>query len=228
MKLHYQIMKTTIGAVFNISTTLAHIILGIPPIDILNTSNLIKHYLKLMLNDTPEDKLKEFLIKQVENEEYESVLNHSIRQVMNFLRWKITAYPDSVQEHEKAKILSRDPKEFVNLNPNSCKYTRAIMNKYIEHLWMKSVQNEYLLKGQNISPYPKLQPLPIKKGTSRKTEVTIMSFFYENNLLNHFLYRYNPTKFITPLCDCGEEEQTAHHILFRCKLVEDDLRHRSY
>ena len=228
MKLHYQIMKTTIGAVFNISTTLAHIILGIPPIDILNTSNLIKHYLKLMLNDTPEDKLKEFLIKQVENEEYESVLNHSIRQIMNFLRWKITAYPDSVQEHEKAKILSRDPKEFVNLNPNSCKYTRAMMNKYIEHLWMKSVQNEYLLKGQNISPYPKLQPLPIKKGTSRKTEVTIMSFFYENNLMNQFLYRYNPTKFITPLCDCGEEEQTAHHILFRCKLVEDDLRHRSY
>ena len=60
-----------------------------------------------MLNVTPEDKLKEFLIKQVENEEYESVLNHSIRQVMNFLRWKISVYPDSLQENEKAKIVSR-------------------------------------------------------------------------------------------------------------------------
>ena len=227
MKLHYQILKSSIGAVFNINATLAHIILGIPPIDILNRCNLIKHYLKLMLNETPEDKLKEFVVNEIEKEDHESVLSYSIRQVMKFLKWKITTNPESVDEFDKIKILSRDPKEFVKLNSNSCKYTRNMMNKYIEHLWKESVHNEYLLNGQNISPTPNLKLMPIR-GTSRKIEVAIMSFFYENNLMNHFLYRYNHTKFISPLCDCGEEEQTAHHLLFRCTFVENDLRHRAY
>ena len=51
-----------------------------------------------------------------------------------------------------------------------------------------------------------------------------MSMLYPNNILNSFLYRIDRDKFPTPLCSCDEEEQTAHHVLFRCKLGDPDIR----
>ena len=46
-KLWYKLLKTSIGAVFNISQITAEIILGIPPLKILNRVNTTKHYLKI-------------------------------------------------------------------------------------------------------------------------------------------------------------------------------------
>ena len=71
---------------------------------------------------------------------------------------------------------------------------------------------------------PKTQPLPIAIGTPRDIEVLTFSLFYENNLLNNFLYRYNPEVFTSPLCDCRQEEQTANHVLFRCPVINQQLR----
>ena len=88
-KLHYQILKTIIGAVFNVRTSVAHMILGIAPLEHINKCNLIKHYLKLMLNETPADKMKEFLAEDLRKEENKSVMFHPIKQVMKFLGWKI-------------------------------------------------------------------------------------------------------------------------------------------
>ena len=85
------------------------------------------------------------------------------------------------------------------------------MNKYIEYLWQSSVRNEYQLEGNYILPQPKVQPLPIRRGLARKTEVLLLSLFYENNLLNSFLHRYKSDIYISPLCDCGMEIQTPHH-----------------
>ena len=226
-KLFYKILKSTTGAVFNTRSSLIEIILGIPPINILNSVNETKHYLKLMLNKTPADKLKEFLMQELESEE-NSVFHHPVRQTMKFLLWKSTHYPDLICEADKLKIQSKNVKEFTKLNPNSCKYTQPIMTKYIEHLWSKSIKNEYQLEGHSIIPNPSVKPLPIPKGISRNIEVLILSLFYENNLLNSFLYRYNPDFFISPLCPCTQEEQTANHLLFRCPLVNNQLRSQAY
>ena len=228
IKLHYQILKTTIGAVFNLRTSVAHMILGIPPLDLMNKCNLIKHYLKLMLNEGPGDKLKEFVVEDLGKERNKSVLHHQIQQVMKFLLWKITMYPDSVEENDKQKILSKDSSEFVHLKPKSCKYTRPIMNRYMEHLWKNSLQNEYMLEGHSIMPIPSTRNLQIDKNTDRDEEILAMSLLYENNLLNQFLHRYNSAKFNNPLCDCGQEEQTSHHILFNCPLTDLDLRSQAY
>lgn len=230
-KLYYQIMKAAIGAVFNIRQSLAEIILGIPPINILNTANLIKHYLKIILNDSPGDKLKEFLIVELESEDdmrSRSVMHHPVRQVMKFLMWKITVYPESVSEIDKQKIESKNVEEFLHLDPHSCKYTKSMMDKYIEHLWKSSVQNEYLLEGHNILPIPTSHPLKIDRGVTREEEVLTLSLLYDNNLLNNFLYRYNSAVFTSPICDCGNEEQTAHHLLFRCELVDTNMRDQAY
>ena len=55
-----------------------------------------------------------------------------------------------------------------------------------------------------------------------------MSMLYPNNLLNSFLYRTDKDKFPTPLCSCGEEEQTAHHVLFRCKHSDPDIKEEMF
>ena len=227
-KLHYKILKTTIGAVFNVRTSVIHMILGIPPLDLMNKCNLIKHYLKLMLNETPGDKLKEFVVEDLGKEENRSVLHHPIRQVMKFLHWKISMYPDSVEENDKQKIHSRDTREFTHLNPKSCKYTRPMMNRYLEYLWKISLQNEYMSEGHSIMPIPSTRNLQIDKNTSRDEEILAMSMFYENNLLNKFLYRYDSAMFNTPLCECGQDEETPHHILFNCSLTESHLRSQAY
>ena len=184
-----------------------------------------------MLRDSPGDKLKEFLTEAVEAEveiRRGSEIHRALRQVMKFMRWKTLKYPESVSEIDTRKIESRNPTEFLNLTPSSCKYTKSMMGKYIEHLWRASLQNEFLLEGHSILPEPTSLPLPIDRATTREVEVLTMSLFHDNNLLNHFLHRFNSTLYTSPLCDCGNEEQTAHHVLFRCNLVDSDLRDQAF
>ena len=51
-----------------------------------------------------------------------------------------------------------------------------------------------------------------------------MSLFYKNNLFNYFLYFTEKKMCPSPLCSCGDEEQTAFHILCNCSLVDIELR----
>ena len=54
-----------------------------------------------------------------------------------------------------------------------------------------------------------------------------LGLFYKNNLLNSSLYRLG--KVPSPLCSlCATEEETADHILFRCRQVDLDLRQSAW
>ena len=228
-KLYYKILKSTIGAVFNIRQSLAEVIIGIPPINIVNTVNRTKHYLKVILCNSPVDRLREFIAEEVTSEDAGRCdTQHALRQVMSFLKWKKTNYPESVTDTDERRIYSRDITEYLSLSRRTCKYTKAMMTRYTEHLWKISLQNEFLLEGHSILPDPTMTPLPISRGTPRDVEVLAMSVLYENNLLNNFLHRFNSEQYPSPLCDCGVEEQTAHHILFRCPLVNSELRVRAF
>ena len=204
------------------------IILGIPPIDILNTTNEIKHYLKLIMNETPGDNLKQFIKEEVQQENQNSVLQKPLDQVQKFLKWKARNYPESMNAVDQLIIENNNIIDIFQLDPKSGKYTKGMINKYIEHLWQSSVRNEFQLEGHNILPEPKIQPLPIRRGIARKAEVQILSLFYENNLFNSFLYRYKSEIYTSPLCECGREDQTPHHILFRCNLVDNQLRSQAF
>ena len=227
-KLYYHILKVTVGAVFNVRLSLIETILGIPPISLINKTNEIKHYLKLMINESPGDQLKQFIQQEIQNDVQNSVLQQPLNQVLKFLNWKIRNYPQSVNAIDKFKIENNNFTEFLQLNPGSCKYTKGMMNKYIEHLWHNSIRNEYQLEGHSILPKPIIQPLPIRRGIARKTEVLLLSLFYENNLLNSFLHRYNSVVYTSPLCDCGGEVQTPHHVLFRCSFVDVQLKLQAF
>ena len=103
-------------------------------------------------------------------------------------------------------------------------FINLLMDKFTELIWQESVQNQLQLEGWPDIPRVSLSPLPLPHGTSREQEVLIMSLFDKNNLLNSFLFRHDESKWKTPLCSCGADEQTAIHLLTRCALVEDVVR----
>ena len=66
--------------------------------------------------------------------------------------------------------------------------------------------------------------LPVPTATARDAEVLIMSLLYKNNLFNSFLFHYDRTRWTSPLCTCGTEEQTALHLLTNCPYTDEDLK----
>ena len=224
--LYYKLLKTTIGPIFNIKSSIAEIILGLPPLAIQNKINQIKHFLKIIINDLPCDPLKNSIQKMSSNNPSPDLLI-SLRSVFKFLKWKIHIKPEEFSENDKIIICQNNFTKFHLLTPSSCKYTKPIITKYTEHLWEESVRNEFLAEGHSIVPKPSCQPLIINRNLSRIKEVKLMSMFYENNLLNSFLYRRNNPAAPSPNCSCGKGEQTAYHIVTQCDLVNPDLRRRA-
>ena len=201
--------------------------MGIPPIYISNEVNKVKHYLKLQMSQIPEDRLVSFMQGELKNTQHSEV-HRSIRTVFKFLKWKSGQYPDSVNSTDKEMITSSKLEDFFNLSTDTCKYTKATINRYTEHLWKKSIQNELQMEGYSAIPEPKCLPLQINASANRKVEVATMSLLYPNNLLNNSLHRIDAEKFQSPLCHCGSEVQSAHHILFRCALVDDTDKAQAY
>ena len=112
----YKIMKATIGAVFNIRQSLAEIILGLPPIFIVNETNKVKHYLKMQMSQIPEDRLKDLVDDEIRKNQ-PSEVRHAIRQVFKFLNWKLNVYPDSITQMDKDILQSGNIEEFCSLSP---------------------------------------------------------------------------------------------------------------
>ena len=215
--LYYKMVKSSIGAVLNIKQSYAEIILGLPPLNIVNEVNKIKHYLKINMSQLPDDKLRQLLLSELQNNP-DTTVSHSIRQVFKFLKWKLTNYPKSVCTTDINIIENSKLENFFDISPNSCKYTKTVIIKYTEYLWKKTLQNQLQLEGHNYILDPKCSPIQIPK-LSREEEVLLISMFYPNNLLNASLHNVNPDKFPNPICTCGEEHQTAFHILFHCRNV---------
>ena len=221
--LYYKMLKSTVGAVLNIRQSYAELILGLPPLNIVNEINKIKHFLKVNMTQLPDDRLRDCIRKDLFNN-LNSETAHSIRLVYKYLKWKMITYPETANDSDKIIIESGDLEKYFQITPGTCKYTKGIIVKYTEHLWKSSLQNELQSEGFSIIPEPKCTPVPTSKNLSREEEVMVMSMLYPNNTLNSVLHSINKEKFPTPLCQCGESRQTIHHVLFTCKNVEEELR----
>ena len=220
--LYYKMVKSSIGAVLDIKQSYAEAILGLPPLNIVNEVNKIKHYLKINMTRLPEDKLRELIKSEILQDTGNSV-THSIRQVFKYLKWKLINYPRTIQEADIDIIENGRVEEFFSISLNTCKYTKDIMTKYTEYVWKKSLKNQLQNEGYNVVLDPKCSPIPIP-ASNREEEVMICSMFYPNNILNSSLHNINSEKFPNPFCKCGNGHQTAYHILFYCKLVNQQLK----
>ena len=224
--LYYKLLKTTVGPVFNIRHSIAEIIVGLPPITIQNRVNQIKHYLKIIFNDIPDDPLKKSIHK-ITSHNPPPDLVIALRAVYKFLNWKLLIKPGHFSATDVEIISQNDFSSFHLLSPCCGEYTKSQITKYTELLWEDSIKNEFLLEGFSVTPRPSCKPLLLHPELSRKNEVKLMSMFYENNLLNSFLYRHNVPEVSSPLCLCGREEQTVNHIVTGCELVNPELRQKA-
>ena len=213
----YKIIKSAVGAIFNIRTSIAEVILGLPPLKLQNTMNKIKHYLKLNIKPSIEDKLRNFIQECFKNEHPTPIeLFNTMKEVYTFLQWKLLHSPEHFNENDISIINAQDYSRYFNLSSKSCSYTKRTICKYIENLWFKKLQNEFLAEGIQHPPKPSCKKLPIPKSTTRKEEVLLMSLMYPNNLFNDFLYRHT-YQIPSPLCQkCLQEEETPYHIILKC------------
>ena len=222
-KLYYKIIKSTVGAVFNIKKSLAEVILGLPPVHIQSRMNQVKHFLKININKSHDDKLREFIISHSLPENQTLVeLQIALKQMFQFLNWKRNENTDHFSDNDLRVIERRDTSQFCTLSEKSCTYRKSDIRKYTELLWSNSIRNEYLADGYSIIPKPSCIPLPIASTINRESEVLLMSLLYENNLLNDFLHKVNQCE--SPLCYCGEAVQTPAHIIFQCPKISVDYR----
>ena len=224
-KLWYHMLKAITGAVLNIKQCTAEIILGLPPIPIQTRVHCIKHFLKV--NNTPvqNDAYKRFLCATYNHVTKEpSSLHSKLKDTFNFLEWKLTLHPYHFSNEDQTIISTKKFDDFTHLSKQACTYTQTMMKHYTEQvLWTSSLRNQFQLEGYPSPPTPSCDIIPIPRNTPRVTEVQLLSLLYKNNLLNQSLY--NISKVPSPLCSyCGEEEETADHLLFRCAHVEEQLR----
>ncbi|KAL5256622.1 hypothetical protein ACHWQZ_G011765 [Mnemiopsis leidyi] len=219
-KLWYTVLKAAVGAVFNAHSAVLEVIVGMPPIQIMERIIAIKHYLKSFHDK--EDIHFQFIRTQIMGSN-PKILGH-LRDVKKFLQWKTEHYPKEIQSEDIEALTDRGFEHLSLLSQKTYKYNKVMIQKFTEQMWRESLLNRLMSEGWHDVPQVSCSPLPIPFGLSRDTEVLIMSLMYKNNLLNSFLFRQNKSKWTSPLCACGAEEQSALHILTSCELVNCGLR----
>ena len=215
-KLWYKLIKSSVGATFNIKLETAEVILGLPPIKLQTKINSIKHHLKINIVKPPEDLLREAIATILNTENPHTEIQQNIKEVFRFLQWKKAQNPHEFTSNDLEILSCNDLKRYTELSSSSCKYTKGNIKKYTEYLWSKSVRNQQLMAGETVVAIPKCDPIPIPIKTDRSDEVLLMSLFYPNNLMNSFVYRhtYNTE---SPLCPkCEENEEAPYHVIMEC------------
>ena len=218
-KLWYRVSKAAVGAVFNTHGAILEVILGVPPLQIMQRIIAIKHYLKA-LSDI--DDIHFRFIKDQVIEGNPRVLCH-LRDVQKFLSWKAENFIVEIEPSDLTTLTQRNLGSLLQLSQKTLKYTKGMMQGFTELLWQDSLNNRLMLEGWSAIPTVSCNPLPIPLGTSREAEVLVMSLMYKNNLLNSFLFGVNRDLWRSPLCPCGLEEQTSVHLLTNCSLVDANL-----
>lgn len=224
-KLWYHILKSITGAVLNVNQNVAEVILGMPPILIQTKVNSIKHFLKLNNKPIIRDRYKEFLATTYSDvTKSPRTIHIKFKDIFKFLDWKMKLFPNHFNISDKDIVNRKLYSNFHNLSQKSCSYSKDLINQYIETvLWRSALMNQFQLDGYPTAPNPSCDTIPIPRNTSRETEIVLLSLLYKNNLLNSSLYKLSMVP--SPLCSvCGQQEETAEHILFRCSAVEEELR----
>ena len=220
-KLWYKIIKAATGAVFNIKQALAEVILGLPPLLLVNDINKVKHYLKINIQKTRWDQLKDDM--ECLSTEMNS-MKLELTPVFKFLQWKLKKYPEKFTDWDKDIITSKNVTCYTELSSVSCSYSKKMIQQFTESQWQSTINNQYLSEGHQSIPRVSCNKLEISANIDRKVETVMLSHFYENNLMNEYLYRIGHHETLTPLCLCKAANETPYHRLLECELLDRHIR----
>ena len=82
----HKVIKTSIGATFNVKTEICEVILGLPPFELFNEINTIKHFMKLNIKISDNDPLRYSLVRGVAKKKRD--WRHRLRNTIN--HWEST------------------------------------------------------------------------------------------------------------------------------------------
>ena len=220
-----KLIKSAVGSIFNIKTSIGEVILGVPPISVQTIINRTKHYLKLNIKKMPEDTVSKYVSACTDNRINQPVeLKSAMKEVFKFLNWKLSVTPGDFTEEDERVISRKEEKHYVDLSSKACSYTKGLIKKYTEKIWYEKLTNQGLSEGEAHIPRPSFNKLPVPQNTQRQHEVLLMSMFYPQNLLNSFIYRHTYST-ESPLCPrCNRDEQTSFHVIYECNNHVDEIR----
>ena len=102
-------LKSALGAVFNVKLEVAEAVLGVLPIFVSTKINSIKHILKLNIfedMDKEPDPLKEFICDHLQSHKH-SLLAGKIKDAYQFLVWKAHHFPINFNKIDR-NIITND------------------------------------------------------------------------------------------------------------------------
>ena len=138
-KLWYKVLKSTLGATFNVKLELCEIISGLPPIVVQNSINSIKHFLKLNIKKDDNDPLRMLINKGIQPGPSKD-LHGKLQQVFKFLQWKLMLSPECFTASDQIIVEENIVDYFADLSSTCCSYTKSMVKEYTEKLWQNSVQ----------------------------------------------------------------------------------------
>ena len=165
----YRMIKSAIGAVFNVKLALGEVILGVTPINIQNRVNTVKHLLKLSISNIPEDPLRRHIDQSLQLHKYSSTMS-KVKETFQFLRWKLDVDPRSFSDTDTVIVKSNSYAQFNDLSLGACKYSKPQMKKYTENIWQKYLDINYLLEGHSHSPKASCTKLSLTSACTRDIE----------------------------------------------------------
>ena len=197
-------------------------ITGTPPLHIVYKVIGIKHYLKAITVNSGSDFYVEFISSEISNGNTEVM--RDVRQVFQFLDWKMECKPQEFTVEDKRIISNKDVTSFKRLSECACFYTKTQMTQFTEYLWQISISNQLQIMGETRIPTVTCTRIPLPEEVTRETEVKLLSLFYKQNLLNLFLSTVQKGQCKSALCECGDDIQDSFHVLTSCELVSSELR----
>ena len=125
--LWYKVIKTSIGATFNAKTEICEIILGLPPLELFNEVNTIKHFMKLNIKESDNDPLCDSMLSLFEFSAHScSILQSHLSSAFKFLHLNLRHHAVSFTTVDSHIVLSNDFMRFTELSSDCCSYTKHI------------------------------------------------------------------------------------------------------
>ena len=154
-----------------------------------------------------------------------AIMKLELAPVFKFLQWKLKFYPEKFTDEDKDTIKSKNIIGYTELSSIACSYTKPMIQKYTESLWQSTINNQYIADGHPNIPQVSCDKLPIPPYIDRNMETLLLSHFYNNNLMNEYLFRIGHHETVSPMCPCKVANQTPYHCLLQCELVDTNIGH---
>ena len=134
-KLWYKVLKSTLGATFNVKLELCEIISGLPPIVEQNSINSIKHFLKLNIKKDDYDTSRMLINKGIQPGPSKD-LHGKLQQVFKFLQWKLMLSPECFTVSDQIIVEENIVDHFADLSS-------TVHVALIPKAWLRSILKNF-------------------------------------------------------------------------------------